>query len=145
MAGFWGDGIWDESYSNPEYWQGTDKNAPKKPGNNQGSGVWSPEFWDNEYWCAQYWYNTGLHELEYNITPPARVGGDDVYHRHKHKGWNKKAWLKKKKFEDDLQSTIEATLRPPTPKKKKRYIPDYEAILKEMQRIDDEEAAMLLL
>ena len=146
MSGFYGDGIWGEEYFSPDYWDGTrKKETPTKTGDIGGPGHWAPEFWANEYWGDQYWYNTRLHELEYSIVQPTKVGGDDVpvYHKHKHKGWNKKAWLKQKQKEDALLKTIQDTLKPP--KKKKKYVPDYDAILQQLRKVDDEEAAILLL
>lgn len=144
MAGYYGDGIWGEEYYSPDYWDGTKKKAPQTGGVG-GSGHWSPEFWANEYWDSQYWYNTGLHDLEFLLTQPTKTGGDDVprYYKHKHRGWDKKAWKKKQKLDEALLKTIQETLNPP--KKKKKYVPDYESILNELRAIDDEESAMLLL
>ena len=39
-----------------------------------------------------------------------RKGGDDAFHHpHKHKGWDKKAWEKKKEREDLFAKTIQST------------------------------------
>lgn len=138
---FWNHEEWIDAYFADPYWNGTGE-AKKQTG--PKPGYWNPEFWANEYWNNQYWFDTQTHELDYLIQRPTKVGGDDAprYYKHKHRGWDKKAWQRRKKLDDDLLQTIESTLRP---KKKKKHVPDYQTLLKELQRADDEESAMLLL
>ena len=46
------------------------------------------------------------------VATDAKVGGDDAFHHeHKHTGWNKRAWERRKGREDAIAETIEATYR----------------------------------
>lgn len=138
MSNFWDHEEWAEPYFADPYFPG--QNAKGQPGS-----YWNGRFWANEYWSNQYWFDTGTHELDFMVVRPAKVGGDDVpyYDKNKHRGWNKKAWLKQQKLEAALLKTLQDKANPP--KKRKKPAPDYGALLTQLQAIDDEEAAMLLL